>query len=91
MLRFCILLSLLFIVGCEPPEHAPAVEQMKTENKWQVELCFEKDGYKVYRFRDGVWMDWRYYVTPMGQMVNQTTISDDDGDTKHYHTTPTVR
>jgi hypothetical protein len=88
MWKIFALLALLFVVGCEEAE---PVEKMKSNNGWEVELCFEKDGYKIYRFRNGAAVDWRYYVVPMGQLVNQTVIHDDENDRKYYHTTPTVR
>ena len=85
-----ILLLIAFIsIGCG--ESAPPVEKMTSKNGWKVELCFEKDGYKVYRFTDGP-EEWRYYVVPQGEMIDHTVTSDEDGNkTYHLKNTQTVR
>jgi hypothetical protein len=59
-------LTCLVLTGC-----ATGVPQnkYKTENGWQVEKCFEKDGFTVYRFSDGH-EGWRYYVVPQGELID---------------------
>jgi len=74
---------LVLLAGCNLPEAAKPVEKMSSSNGWMVELCFEKDDYKVYRFSDGT-SEWRYYVVPVGEMIDHITTSDEDGN-KTYH------
>ena len=62
-------LAFLFLLFCLVGCGAPAQESGKTKNGWQVEKCFEKDGYTVYRFSDGL-VGWQYYVVPQGQVAN---------------------
>lgn len=90
MKRWAFLLLSFFAIGCgEPP--APPVEKMSSSNGWMVELCFEKDDYKVYRFSDGT-SEWRYYVVPAGEMIDHITTSDEDGNkTYHPRNTRTVK
>lgn len=79
---FCFAILALFASGCTVERAKPA-EKMYSHNGWHVELCFEKDGYKVYRFSDGP-EEWRYYVVPDGEMIDHTTTTDEDG-VPHYH------
>jgi hypothetical protein len=87
-----IFLLIAFVsIGCGPANIAPPVEKMKSKNGWTVELCFEKDQYKVYRFTDGA-EEWRYYVVPKGEMIDHTVTQDEDGNkTYHLKNTQTVR
>lgn len=66
MQKYLFLLLVLLVVGCN---NAAPLEKSSSNNGWQVELCFEKEGYRVYRFSDGN-DSWRYYVTPTGTMID---------------------
>lgn len=55
----------LCLMGCA---RGTPKEKELTKNGWTVELCFEKDDYKIYRFSDGN-DQWRYYVVPAGQVL----------------------
>lgn len=80
MRKWTFLLTLA-LLGCTPS--AKPVEEMNSKNGWQVQLCFEKDGYKIYRFSDGV-SEWRYYVVPLGEMIDHITSTDGEGNQSHH-------
>ncbi len=84
------LIVCIFIAGCVPPKNATVLEDRPTENGWDVQRCFERDGYTVYRFREG-YGDWRYYVIPQGEMIDHISKSDDDGTKTIPQSTRTVR
>jgi hypothetical protein len=55
-----VLLGLVLLSGCNTPQ-----ETIKTSNSsYRVELLFEHDGAKVYRFEDGG--TWVYYAVGPG-------------------------
>jgi len=81
MRKWTFLLLVLALAGCT--ESAKPVEKMNSKNGWLVELCFEKDDFKVYRFSDGH-SEWRYYVVPVGEMIDHVTTSDDEGNETHH-------
>jgi hypothetical protein len=64
LIAMCLALALL--TGCSTGRP----QQSVIINGWQVEKCFEKDGYTVYRFSDGQ-QGWRYYVVPKGEMIDE--------------------
>lgn len=66
MQKYLFLFLVLLVVGCNT---AAPLEKSSSNNGWQVELCFEKDGHRVYRFSNGT-DQWRYYVTPKGTMID---------------------
>lgn len=67
MKRCFLLIALLLCLGC-----AKSAQSSMSHGNFQVDLCFEKDGYKVYRFYDAG--QWRYYVVPEGVVMQD--ISD---------------
>lgn len=72
----CACLSLL---GCE----RPALEKKSTNNvNFNVELLFEHEGCRVYRFSDG---DTKYFVNCQGKVMWNETYQDGQG---HTYTTP---
>ena len=63
---FIGLVSILFL-SCQ----REGIEELKTDNSnYEVELLFEVDGCKVYRFWDG---GNRYFTTCNGTVINKTT------------------
>ena len=91
MRKWTFLFLILGLSGCVPAiQQAEPVEKMNSNNGWQVELCFEKDGYKVYRFSDG-YSEWRYYVVPFGEMIDHVTTTDKHGTQTHPRNTRTLK
>ena len=64
-----ILIALIF-AGCGQ-ESQPQKEVETTNETYQVELLFEVDGCKVYRFLDGGY--YRYFTTCKGAVSWSTT------------------
>lgn len=69
LISFTGIILLFLLVGCD----RPAKEKVIVDNTWPVELCFEQEDHKVYRFSDGY--NWRYYVVMKNgahaEMINQ--------------------
>lgn len=73
LLAFCALVTIAF--GCAKP----AEVRTASSNSWfQVELLFEHDGVKVYRFYDQ--MQYHYYADARGKTVSLKTTG---GKNKH--------
>lgn len=62
MKRSVVALLLCCLIGC-----SGRAIQIDKHGDFQVELLFEKDGYKIYRFYDAGHL--RYYVTPEGSVT----------------------
>lgn len=69
---FGLIAVTIFVVGSAMfiNSIADPLERNRSSNGWQVQLCFEKDGHKVYRFSDG-YQNWRYYVVPTGEIIEE--------------------
>lgn len=83
MKKLCLamLLSCSLLAGCTVYPETSEI----TKSNFRVELCFEKDGYKVYRFTDGN-TGYHYYVTPVGTVSNHIR----NGKTYKIEEIPTV-
>jgi hypothetical protein len=69
-MRKTLIIGLVFVFFLSSCKRDPK-EIMKTDNKnFEVQLLFEIDGCKVYRFFDG---DFKYFTTCNGSVSSKTT------------------
>lgn len=87
-MKHLYLFLLLFVIGCsEFPNNTPTVPiTTKVYGTWTVELCFEHEGFKVYRFRDtNDWSDqrhWRYFTNQPGSVSDEWTTQERQSKTR---------
>lgn len=59
-MKYILLVLVLLIVGCEEKEQT-ILKETKTENGWDVQLLFQHEGYKIFRFYDS---GYKYFIIP---------------------------
>jgi len=76
---------ILFLAGCSSKHGTPVEVTQYGEDSFSVELLFEKDGVKVYRFIDGD--EYRYFTIGNGsfQPQEQKIVVSNGKTTTVYH------
>lgn len=72
-MKYILLVLVLLIVGCEEKEQT-ILKETKTENGWDVQLLFQHEGYKIFRFYDS---GYKYFIIPEGKVINVIPGDDD--------------
>lgn len=65
-MKYFILLILVLFIGCEENKQV-VLKEAKTENGWDVQLLFQYEGHKIYRFYDS---GYKYFIIPEGKVIN---------------------
>ena len=74
-MKYLLMILALFVVGCERDQ--AILKETETENGWAVQLLFQHEDYKIYRFWDG---GYRYFIIPEGKVMKITAGDGDDSE-----------
>ncbi len=84
-MKYFILLILVLFIGCKDTP-TPVLKEAKTENGWDIQLLFQYEGHKIYRFYDG---GYKYFIIPEGKVIN--VIPGDEDKPEVVEEIPTVK
>jgi len=82
-MKYLFFIVMIFIIGCESKE---PLREIKTENDWDIQLLFQFEGHKIYRFYDG---GTRYFIIPSGTVLK--VIPGDEDNPERVQEFPTIK